>query len=396
MKKDIRSPFFKSPGLKFLDRENALALLPIPPECLDEIDDALCKINTGERGGIVGSIDALVQVNKRTRFNTKSWGRLKQGAALKFIVSYKFITFETEDSGDYVFSFDASPHSSPQAPMLMVSLDRCSGSRPIDLTKPGDTYVVSRRVISVPLQCVIKNWGDASQGHMIYEHHISPMDHSQTQLGEQFKAARYIGLTSRNWQTRYREHQRDALTGSELLFHTTLASVLPEGGISQAGMGVFEIVRSGLCFISELEYVNLTFEEAMQIEEKLVERTLHPAGLNMIPGGYAGLKFLHKLGFLARSKATVEERNLASANYLRQLQNPRNPAPWIAQKWEKDEYYEQVILNRSNTLSKEQVHQIRKFGVDWKFSAEIIARLSGASARQVRDVLSGKYYSRVR
>jgi len=160
-------------------------------------------------------------------------------------------------------------------------------------------------------------------------------------------------------------------------------------------MGVFEIVRSGLCFISELEYVNLTFDEAMQVEEKLVERTLHPAGLNMIPGGYAGLKLLHKLGFLARSKATVEERNLAAANYLHQLQKPRNPAPWISEMWEKDEYYEQVVLNRSNTLSKEQVHQIRKFGVDWKFSTEIIARLSGASERQVRDVLSGKYYSRV-
>lgn len=231
---------------------------------------------------------------------------------------------------------------------------------------------------------------------MIYEHDITPMDHSQEELGEQFKAARYIGLTSRNWQTRYREHQRDALTGSELLFHTSLAAVFPEGGVSQVGMGVFEIVRRGLCLTSELEYVNLTYEEAMQVEEKLVERTLHPAGLNMIPGGFAGLKFLHKLGFLSRTKATVEERNLAAARYLQQLPRQRNPAPWIAERWELDEYYEQVVLNRSNTLNREQVHQIRKFGNDLKFNPEIIARLSGASERQVRDVLSGKYYSRVK
>lgn len=381
--------------LHFLDRGNALALLPIPSDCLSEIDDALGKINAGERGGMAGSIDALIKINKRSRFNTKSWGRLRQGAALKFMVFYKFMTFDVENPDEYVFSFDASPHNSPQAPMLMVSLDRCSGRRPVDLKNPGDAFVASRRVISVPLQCVIKNWGDVTQGHMIYEHSISPMDHSKQELGEEFKAARYIGLTSRNWETRYREHQRDALTGSELLFHTTLASIFPEGGISQAGMGVFEIVRSGLSFISELEYVNLTFEEAMQAEEKLVEHTLHPAGLNMIPGGYAGLKLLHKLGYLARSKATVEERDRASANYLRRLQKLSNPAPWIAQNWGKDEYYEKVILNRSNTLSKEQVHQIRKFGIDWQFTTEIIARLSGASERQVRDVLSGKYYSRV-
>lgn len=384
------------PALRFLDRENALALLPIPSECLAEVDDALAELNAGERGGIVGSIDKLIQINKRSRFNTRPWGRLQQGAVLNFAVSYRFISFEMEDAGEYVFSFDAFRHNSSQAPMLMVSLDRCAGARPADLQNPGDTYVVSRRVVSVPLQCVVKNWGDASRGHMIYEHHIAPMDHSQEQLGEQFRAARYIGLTSRNWQTRYREHQRDALTGSELLFHTTLASVFPEGGVSQVGMGVFEIVRRGLCLTSELEYVNLTYEEAMQVEEKLVERTLHPAGLNMIPGGFAGIKLLHKLGFLSREKATVEERNLAAARYIQRLPRQRNPAPWISERWERDEYYEQVVLNRSNTLNREQIHQIRKFGNDWKFNPAIIARLAGASERQVRDVLSGKYYSRVK
>ncbi len=368
----------------------------MPPDCLLEIDDALVQINKGARGGLAGAIDRLVQINKRTRLNTKSWGRLKQGAVLNFAVTYTFITFELENTDDYVFSFEAIRHGSPQSPMLMVSFDRCSGSRPADLNKPGDTYVVSRRVISVPLQCVIRNWGESSKGHMIYEHDISPMDHAQNQLGEQFKSARYIGLTSRNWQTRYREHQRDALTGSELLFHTTLASVFPEGGVSHIGMGVFEVVRRGLCLTSELEYVNLTHDEAMQVEEKLIEKTLHPAGLNMIPGGYAGLKLLHKLGFLSREKATVEERNIAAAKYLHQLPRQRNPAPWISDRWQKDEYYEQVVFGRPNTLSKEQVQQIRMFGKDWTFAPEIIARLSGASERQVKDVLSGKYYSRLK
>jgi len=365
-------------------------------DCLSEIDDALVNVNEGLRGSINGAIDRLVLINKRTRFNTKPWGRLKQGAGLNFAVSYAFITFELESTDDYVFSFEAIRHNSPQAPMLMVSFDRCSGARPVDLQNPGDTYVVSRRVISVPLQCVIKHWGDASKDHMLYEHDIAPMDHAQEQLGEQFKTARYVGLTSRNWQTRYREHQRDALTGSELLFHTTLASVFPEGGISQVGMGVFEVVRRGLCLTSELEYVNLSYDEAMQIEEQLVEKTLYPAGLNMIPGGFAGMKFLHKLGFLNRDKATIEERNLAAAKYLHQLPRQRNPAPWISDRWEKDEYYEQVVLSRSNTLNKDQVQQIRKFGEDGKFNSEIIARLSGASERQVRDVLSGKYYSRIK
>jgi len=382
--------------LRFLDRQNALALLPIPVDCLAEIDEALDAVNKGQSGGIPGSIEHLVQINKRTRFSSKSWGRLKQGAALNFAVSYSFITFENEDSGTYALSFNAFRHNSPQSPMLMVGLDRCSGARPADLQNPGDTYVVSRRVVSVPLQCVIKGWGDATRGHMIYEHDIAPMDFAQEELGEQFKAARYVGLTSRNWQTRYREHQRDALTGSELLFHTTLASVLPEDGIIQVGMGVFELVRRGLTLTSELEYVNLTYEEAMQVEEKLVERTLYPAGLNMIPGGFAGIRLLHKLGFLGRTRATAEERDLAAAKYVQQLPRQQSPAPWIIERWQRDEYYEQVVLSRSNTLRKEQILQIRKFGIDWNFDPKIIARLSGASERQVRDVLSGKYYSRVK
>jgi hypothetical protein len=382
--------------LRFLDAQSALALLPLPEDCLQEIDDALVGVNLGERDGTPGSIDKLVRINKRTRFNTNSKGRIRQGSALKFWVSYTFMSFEEGEQGNYLFSFKSYDHNTPQAPMLMVSLDRCSGSMPLDIREPGDTCVVSRRVVSVPLQCVLRGWGDVTQGHMVYEHNISAMDFAEAELGQQYKVASYIGLTSRNWQTRYREHQRDALTGSELLFHTTLASIFPEGGISQAGMGVFEIVRRGLSFISELEYVNLTYEEAMEAEERLVERTLHPNGLNMIPGGFAGIKFLHRLGLLARERATVDERDFAASKYLLQVARPSNPAPWISERWQRDEYYEQVVLNRSNTLIKEQVQQIRKFGNEWNFDPSLIARLSGASERQVRDVLSGRYYSRVK
>lgn len=127
---DTERPFVTSPSLRFLDRENTLALLPVPPECLTEIDDALAKLNEGKRNGIAGSITKLVQINKRTRFNTKSWGRLQQGAVLNFAVFYKFITFEMEDTGEYVFSFNSFHHNSAQTPMLMVSLDRCSGAPP--------------------------------------------------------------------------------------------------------------------------------------------------------------------------------------------------------------------------------------------------------------------------
>jgi hypothetical protein len=311
-----------------------------------------------------------------------------------FAITYNFISFDEQDDHDqYFFSYNAWSHDSPQAPMLMLSFDRISGAAPRDgLEMKPEQSVLSRRVVSVPLQCILRNWGNVLNGHMIYEHNLSAMDNADFQ----FQSISYIGLTSRNWQTRYKEHQRDALTGSELLFHTSLASVIDQDSVTQRGMGPFEIVRKGACLLSELQYINLSYEEAMEYEEFMVERsTLHPKGLNMIPGGFAGTKFLHKLGYLKKDRATVDDRDFAAAKYLRESPTKKMSAPWVQNNWAKDEFYEGVIFKRSNTLNKEQVLSIRKYGDDWNFEVEVIANLVGANIRQVRDVLSGKYYSRV-
>jgi len=212
----------------------------------------------------------------------------------------------------------------------------------------------------------------------------------------QFKSVSYIGITSRNWQTRYKEHQRDALNGSNLIFHTTLRETLNCDGIIQSGVGAFDVVRKGAVLLSELQYVNLDYEYAMDIEEKMVERTLYPKGLNMIPGGFAGFKFLHKLGYLAKEKTSLEDRDYAANKYITDKGSRPHFAPWVTENWAKDEYYEQVIFKRNNTLNRDQVLSIRKYGGEWGFDCDVIANLVGANPRQVRDVLSSKYYSRVK
>jgi hypothetical protein len=381
-------------SFKYLDEKNALAILPVPFNSILEIEDMLEAVDKGERGGKIGCITDLIKINKKNRHTKKSWGRLATGKKVDLGITYNFISFDEQDNyDDYFYSYEAWSHGTPQAPMLMLSFDRMSGAPPKGTleTKP-EQRVLSRRVISVPLQSIIKHWGNVESGYMIYEHNLSAMDHAVPQ----FKSISYIGLTSRNWQTRYKEHQRDALTGSELLFHTSLAKVINKDGICQAGMGPLEMVKTGACLLSELQYINLTYEEAMEIEERMVERsTLHPKGLNMIPGGFAGMKFLHKLGYLAKERVTVEDRDFASAKYLLESLKPKRVAPWVTENWSKDEFYEQAIFKRNNTLNKEQVVSIRRYGNEWGFDPEIIANLVGANIRQVRDVLSGKYYSRV-
>lgn len=381
-------------SFKYLDGENALAILPVSINSILEIETMLEAVDNGERGGKVGCITDLIKINKKNRHTKKSWGRLVTGKKVDLAITYNFISFdEQEDYNDYFYSYEACSHGTTQSPMIMLSFDRMSGSPPQGTleTKP-EQHILSRRVISVPLQCIIKHWGKVESGYMIYEHNLSAMDHAVPQ----FRSISYIGLTSRNWQTRYKEHQRDALTGSELLFHTSLAKVINKDGICQVGMGPFEMVKTGACLLSELQYINLTYEEAMEIEERMIEcSTLHPKGLNMIPGGFSGMKFLHKLGYLVKERVAVKDRDFASAKYLLENLKQKRVAPWVTENWSKDEFYEQAIFKRNNTLNREQVISIREYGNEWGFNPEIIANLVGANIRQVRDVMSGKYYSRV-
>lgn len=379
---------------KCLDERNALALLPIPSASLYQLEASLGEIDAGMHGAVRGCLADLVKINKRTRHVQKSWGRLKSGRKHDLLITFRFIFFdEQEDPDQFFYSWEASTHGTPQAPTLMCHFDRVSGKPPSEgLDPPPGAYVQSRRIFSVPVQCVLKGWGNVENGHMIYEHNISAMDFSE----QQFESVSYIGLTSRNWQTRYKEHQRDALTGSELIFHSSLRRVFNCESFTQSGLGSFELVRKGAVLLSELQYVNLSYEEAMQIEEQMVERTLYPKGLNMIPGGFAGFQFLHKLGLLNRSQISVDERDKAAAKYLLDKTHGPRVAPWVKEKWNDDQFYEQVIFKRSNTLNRDQIQSIRRYGREWGFDHELIANLVGANDRQVRDVLSGKYYSRVR
>jgi hypothetical protein len=379
---------------KFIDENNALAILPVPHNSIQELEEMLAEIDTGKQGNKEGCVSKLIEINKNTRHTKKSWGRLDTSKKVDLAITYNFISFdEQEDYDKYFYSYTARPHGTSQAPMLMLSFDRVSGAAPkISLEIKPEQKVLSRRIISVPLQCILKSWGNVENGYMIYEHNLSAMDNADSH----FESVSYIGLTSRNWQIRYKEHQRDALTGSELLFHTSLAAVINRDSVVQRGMGPFEIVRTGACLLSELQYINLSYEEAMEYEERMVERsTLYPKGLNMIPGGFAGTKFLHNLGYLKKDRATIDDRDFAAAKYLRENPIKKRLAPWVQVKWSNDEFYESVIFKRSNTLNKDQVLSIRKYGNDWGFDTETISNLVGANVRQVRDVLSEKYYSRV-
>ena len=105
---------------------------------------------------------------------------------------------------------------------------------------------------------------------------------SSLQRYHQKNSLLYVGITKRTWQERYKEHCYSMKNGSNLRFHRAL--------------------RGELCAISTIEHIveraGLTEHQALELEEKDVEKrslfSLHPNGLNMIPGGYAGFKYIHQ------------------------------------------------------------------------------------------------------
>ncbi|MES9981681.1 MAG: hypothetical protein ABW107_23465, partial [Candidatus Thiodiazotropha sp. 6PLUC5] len=168
-------------AFKYIDENNALAVLPIPLSSILELEELLVEIDEGRQGNKPRCISKLVKINKNSRLTKKSWGRLATGKKVDLCITYNFITFdEQEDYDKYFYSYEVWSHGTPQAPMLMLSFDRISGAEPKDSleTRP-DQRVSSRRVVSIPIQCILKNWGNVEKGYMIYEHNLSAMDNAE-------------------------------------------------------------------------------------------------------------------------------------------------------------------------------------------------------------------------
>lgn len=157
--------------------------------------------------------------------------------------------------------------------------------------------------VHLPLQALMRGFGDPEQGYQGYAHTIALLDAEGLATSEH----RYCGITGRNWLERMGEHFREVRSGSNKTFHRAWREF--QG-------------RKDVLFNSELIVLNQSYEAAMAWEEWIVDR--HRArgiSLNMIAGGFKGLKELHRLG-LARKDATLDERDDALLEFAR-----RHPQP---------------------------------------------------------------------
>lgn len=350
---------------KFLDPRNYHALLPHWPglPLSQRLDECLWQINNTS-GTLHGEIDALISRNERTINNSHGLKRLCNSPieiAQRSIISNRDVHTVAR----------TGPSFSPASLHTNMVFEN------------GITWKTF-----IPLQYLLKGWGDANSGYQCYIHTISH-NMNQIQNINDLKARweadtdeyYYVGITSRNWLLRLGEHIGEMHRGSRKKFHTAWRESL---GLS------------GVHFISTLREINMTYEDAMNWEEKNVDKIAYGSnGLNMIPGGFKGLQYLHKHRIIDNINISIEERDVAISKFFRQ--NPRKgiPNPFIAELWKDDEYYLKVIEARPKTLSAYQVRKIREMANKGWSIAEIAEEIDALNELQVKNVISGRTYGRI-
>ena len=330
---------------------------------VQRLEACLAQINDGD-DSLRGSIDQLIKRNESTQSKSVGSGRL---------IASPVAVGQFSDVESGWINTRATPSPFPGPAYLHT------------IQKYGER--LAWKTI-IPLQFLLKGWGDANSGHQCYLHTIS---HNMGQLKTfgDWRARMeadsdeyyYVGITGRNWLLRLGEHIREMHRGGRKRFHAAW----------RESLGLSDVL-----FVSSLLDVNLTFEQAMDWEEIHVEKFAYgPNGLNMIPGGFEGLRQLHKLGIIARQDISLEERERAMAEYLRR--NPRKgiPNPFMAELWKDDNHYLKVNAANPKRLSAPQVRRIRELAAEGSSIENITKAVGALNETQVKNVITGRSYGRI-
>lgn len=206
----------------------------------------------------------------------------------------------------------------------------------------------------------------------------------------------YVGITSRTWQQRFTEHLHAARRGSLLRFHQGLA-----GNLFDVHAHEHIVLRAGLNRPQALHI------EEVEVEERTLHAT-HPNGLNMIPGGEAGLRFLSTMTKRSPQSIRIDEvdtllervinRGLPGAQKERLCQ-PTNSK--MSALWQKDtDFRISAITNQSRRMSHQQIIMARIwFMAGWLIEKihEMLQGIDGrtVSLKQVKNLLEGKTYTSI-
>ena len=197
-------------SIRFLDRSNCQALLP-PTEglpALERLESCLREINE-QPGPYQGFIDKLVKHNKKTA--KLSYGSKRYlPAAIDITLALDF-----------------------EARVVHTQAYQRPGNAPVRLHVVFENTTNIGWKIILPLQPLLKKWGDANKSYQGYVHticHDTPrlatmpefLSRQSTDQNDYY----YVGITGRNWLQRLSEHIREVRNGGRRRFYRAWKSSL--------------------------------------------------------------------------------------------------------------------------------------------------------------------------
>lgn len=233
------------------------------------------------------------------------------------------------------------------------------------------------QVFSIPARMLLSPQHFPKKAYVLYQHIFGAGGSYPTD------GYFYVGVTTRSWQKRWSEHKRSIQGGSSLRFHRKYREEQEGGRISYVHHKVMAITDN--------------LEELYDLEEYLVDGHWDDKRrLNMIPGGKSGLKYLRENGLLSRTMIPMpDDRDRIVSEWMKEHPRKGLPAPWVSEKWQDDNWAVAQICGRDGRLSVEQVRAIRELAR--KHTAEeIFERIGAKNVEQVKRVLDGKTYTRVK
>ena len=296
-------------------------------------------------------------------------------------------------------------HRDPKGRLVVVSAYETSGGMDpignVEVSSQGDPRTgPMRSVIAVPLPYLAHQPRNFVRQYAIYLHHLCGRKGTDPDPGwSGDDALTYIGLTKQGWQKRFSQHLSKAHSGSPLLFHQALRdNYVGARVIGHRVLTLCETEKEAMdleeMFVKGGTREDFGDPDAFKEGEKWVFGTLYPKGLNMIPGGYAGLKVLHKMGVMKDNQSfNVDQRD----NLLIEgLKRGGQANPLLAAHWNAEDYATKVICGPEGRLKPPQIQEARTLGLLGRETSEITDIVGAKNERQIKSLLQGSTYSRIK
>jgi len=336
--------------------------------CAEVLDSALVQFNRQ-----TGIPDQILRWNERGGNSVAPLSLAGQGRIIVDITE----AFSPEKGNLLMAQIVRAKHEKESAPVVFLSMHSFSLDVPMR--------------VEIPLRAMLKGDQDLAGTYTVYLHALKS-DDGQYHV--------YYGITKRGWNVRFMEHTKAAVAeDSRRLFPKKLAALIDARVAELRGEKDSRPKLAGI--ISSICAIGLDKDQALDVEEYLVDKyslaTKHSNGLNMIPGGREGIRLLHQLsGSNPENALETDSREAAFDAHLARHPQIGVPKPGVSAAWNDPAYAEAVICGRDNRLSADQVREIRYLAATGFDVATIKLRVEALDDTQIRRVLAGRTYSRIR